>query len=196
MPRHNPLRRPRFFDADTTLVEKYVRIAPVGAPGECWNWVRGPFRERTYGRIFLLRRGYLAHRVAYEIAKGAIPDGLDVLHSCHNRRCVNPAHLRAGTHEENMRDMVLAGRSAAGGKNSKAKITSEIALAIQRASGSRRGIAGRFGVAIPTVRKIQEGRHWTQLAVAATGKSDAAANEPSMSAAVHDVGSEPYRGMS
>ena len=49
-------------------------------------------RNRTY-----------AHRFAYEQAKGAIPDGLEIDHLCRNRRCVNPDHLEAVTHQENQR---------------------------------------------------------------------------------------------
>jgi hypothetical protein len=51
-----------------------------------------------------------AHRFSFEIHHGAIPDGLDVLHSCDNKPCVNPAHLRAGTPSENMREAYARGR--------------------------------------------------------------------------------------
>lgn len=46
---------------------------------------------------------YRAHRVAYILTKGDIPDGLLILHSCGNRRCCNPAHLRQGTQSENVK---------------------------------------------------------------------------------------------
>jgi hypothetical protein len=55
-----------------------------------------------------------AHRVAYAFALGPIPAGLRIRHRCHNKLCVNPAHLTLGTHADNMRDMKEAGRARNG----------------------------------------------------------------------------------
>lgn len=59
-----------------------------------------------------------AHRVAYEIANGPIPDDLWVLHSCDNPPCCNPSHLRVGTYKDNVRDRVERDRSKGGRKKS------------------------------------------------------------------------------
>lgn len=75
----------------------------------CWNWTAAK-STHGYGRIILNRKLENAHRVSYELLVGAIPEGGHLLHSCDNRRCVNPAHLTVGTHKQNMEDMSAKGR--------------------------------------------------------------------------------------
>lgn len=66
---------------------------------ECFPW-KGCTDRDGYG---ITRRNFRAHRVAYVLAKGAIPDGHTIDHLCQNRRCCNPAHLEAVTASENVR---------------------------------------------------------------------------------------------
>lgn len=77
--------------------------------GECVEY-GGCTDGHGYGAMRLNGRTVKAHRVAWQVANGPIPKGLYVLHSCDNRRCINPAHLRIGTAKENTADMIARGR--------------------------------------------------------------------------------------
>ena len=69
----------------------------------CWRWF-GNTANNGYGRFCAKGdRRYLAHRWSYEHFKGPIPDGMEIDHTCGKRDCVNPDHLEAVTHYENLR---------------------------------------------------------------------------------------------
>lgn len=84
------------------------KVAPEPNTG-CWLWYGGT-NEHGYGIFFADGRFQKAHRLAYRWAHGDFDQSLDVLHSCDNPACVNPDHLRLGTHADNMRDMARRGR--------------------------------------------------------------------------------------
>jgi hypothetical protein len=64
----------------------------------------------------------LAHRHAWSLTHGPIPDGMIVMHACDNPPCVNPAHLRIGTQRDNVADMHEKGRGNRGSVNGQAKL--------------------------------------------------------------------------
>lgn len=67
----------------------------------CFPWTG--YRSHGYGRFYVTsRKSFPAHRMAYELATGAIPDGLVIDHLCRNPACVNPAHLDPVKHRENI----------------------------------------------------------------------------------------------
>ena len=97
------------------LKERFYEKLPVDRdPDKCWGWKAG-FNNKGYGQIGAGgEHGKIlkAHRVAWELYNDRkIPEGMCVLHSCDNRSCCNPNHLRLGTPADNARDMVDRGRS-------------------------------------------------------------------------------------
>lgn len=90
-----------------------VRVPPEGDETSCWQWL-GATNRQGYG-VFMVgskvdgtRRTVLAHRFAWELVNGPLPDGVVLLHECDNPPCVR--HTRSGTQLENIADMVAKGR--------------------------------------------------------------------------------------
>jgi len=69
----------------------------------CWLWVGSIGSKQPYGSFRKRGKRYYAHRVSYVAYKGQIAHGLEINHICKNKSCVNPDHLEAVTHTENMR---------------------------------------------------------------------------------------------
>jgi hypothetical protein len=80
----------------------------------CWEW-QASKRATGYGQFaYLGKPSVKAHRVAWMLNRGLIPDGVCVLHRCDNPGCVRPSHLFLGTQEDNIRDREVKGRSPTG----------------------------------------------------------------------------------
>lgn len=82
----------------------------------CWLW-QGTMLKQGYGCFKIAGKMYKAHRVAYVYAKGPIPVGLVLCHTCDNPRCVRPDHLFPGTYKDNMQDAARKGRMATGDRS-------------------------------------------------------------------------------
>jgi hypothetical protein len=87
--------------------------------GDCWNWKAARF-DSGYGAFRHIGKQRRAHRVAWEFVRGPVPDGLCVLHSCDNPKCVKPSHLWLGTFADNNKDKSQKGRSSRGEKGGSA----------------------------------------------------------------------------
>lgn len=86
-------------------VASFLSRVEIKEPNDCWLW-KGCTYNCGYGSFSWRGKMRGANRIAWEIANGQeVPEGLDILHSCDTPLCVNPMHLRAGTHQENMVEM-------------------------------------------------------------------------------------------
>lgn len=157
---------------------RFWRRVPKGNLDACWEW-DGSRLAAGYGQFGLTRsRPVLAHRMAWELTHGPIPEGMHVLHRCDNPPCCNPTHLFLGSNSDNIADRVAKGRSpvgrehwssrngdrvARGERAGGAKLTQGKVDAIRqlRAQGvTQRELAERFGVSRATIYLIQEGKRW------------------------------------
>ena len=150
--------------ADTLLDRFWSKVDQSNLSG-CWPWTGS---RNTKGRgqfMWTDRKPRLAHRVAYWLTAGAIPDGLLVCHHCDNPLCCNPAHFFLGTNKDNTQDMVRKGRAkgASGTHHSNARLTEDQVLEIRAAEGSQKAIAERFGIPSSHVSNIKSRKKWKHL---------------------------------
>lgn len=130
---------------------------------ECWPWTKGLF-GMGYGAFWLNGRNHPASRISYILYIGKIPDERQINHRCNNRKCVNPAHLYAGTQKENLADAVRAGNiGKQGEENYQAKLRNTDIPIIRRMIQLgifHRVIAEQFGVRRQSITQIAIGRSW------------------------------------
>lgn len=139
--------------------------------GGCWNWqgatqsigygMMGMFDEQNPEKPMVMQ---LAHRLAYQFYIGPIPEGMDVLHHCDNRRCVNPDHLFIGTAQDNVDDMMEKGRHTKihlRGEEHARHILSWVQVRAIRASTlTIEKLAERYNVNHTTIHKILTNTTW------------------------------------
>ncbi|MGC4030231.1 MAG: HNH endonuclease [Tepidisphaeraceae bacterium] len=77
---------------------------PPGVSGPCWQWTGTPDRKDGYGAIKLNGKKQWVHRVSFAVFHEDRGEGMHIDHRCHNRLCINPAHLDARTATDNCTD--------------------------------------------------------------------------------------------
>jgi len=146
----------------------WARVTKAG-PDECWLWTGG---KNTYGYGILRTesrgRARGAHRYSWELHHGAIPDGMQVLHKCDVRNCVNPAHLFLGSNQQNTADKMAKGRHVVlyGENQIFARLKASDIPEIRRlyAEGLSQGAIGEaYGVGRGAIGKVVRRTNWKHV---------------------------------
>lgn len=130
----------------------------------CLEWNESQHLRDGYGAMRVDRQRYLAHRLAYALWVGPVPNGMLVLHSCDNRRCIEPSHLSVGTIADNISDMDAKSRRAIRERSGRAKLTEEQVKYIREKYKPRihtlQMLADELGVCSRQVWMITSNKSW------------------------------------
>lgn len=121
-----------------------------------------------YARCGFRGKTVLHHRMIYCLAAGVDMDaiaGLSVMHTCDNPGCINPAHLKLGTHADNMQDKKNKGRAPRGEDAGWAKLTEKQVIEIRGLAAriQYRLLAAQYGVSVPTIKDIVYRKSWKHI---------------------------------
>lgn len=145
-------------------IEFISRVASGGFVSGCVEW---PFaKNKGYGIIKTRNKTRTAHNVVCEIAHGiALDDSYEAAHSCGNRICVNPAHLRWATSRENNADKIAHGTQTSGETHGTSRLTEAAVRFIRRNYPllTQYELAERFSVSQSAVSGVVTGRTWVRV---------------------------------
>ena len=146
--------------------DKVNKTPGQGPDGMCWEWTASR-RGNRYGQFGFRGKVAYAHRMAWTLVRGDIPNGLCVLHHCDNPLCCRPDHLFLGTQADNMVDRDSKGRQAAGEKIKQAKLTKDdvntIRQIYQHGVLAQYQLADKFGVCRSHISRIVNHKKWQHV---------------------------------
>lgn len=146
------------------ITNRFWAKVDIGFSDQCWNWKAGCFKG-GYGAFKLNKRNRVATHVSWFLTYGTFPEQC-LLHSCDNRKCVNPSHLSEGSIADNNRDMVNKGRQVKGENSHLSKLNDADVLSIRRLASkglTLTSIGQRFGVDRSVIGKIVKGSTWKHI---------------------------------
>lgn len=152
-----------FLDQDEKLYSQII-ITESG----CWEY-QGHRNEQGYGRVRRGNKLWRTHRLSFKLAWGDFDQELDVLHSCDNPPCINPAHLFLGDDGDNVRDREAKGRGVrvSGSDHHKAILSEKavryIRLERKKGTSTLKALAEKYGVSVSTISAVAKGRNWKEL---------------------------------
>lgn len=163
---HKMAHNEKLVDGEKAIRHRFEQQYERRNESQCWEW-EGAVLKRGYGSIKVNGSTERAHRIAYRLEHGSIPEGLFALHHCDNKLCVNPSHLYLGTHEDNREDAVERDRTSHGENHHRAKLTADDVREIRQRgeNESQRHLANEFGISQTSVYDIINGRTWTRVDV-------------------------------
>lgn len=141
-----------------TIEERFWAFVDKRGPDDCWVWA-GSRNEAGYGKFGVEGEAGYAHRVSFELHHGPVPVGMEVCHSCDNPPCVNPKHLFAGTHTDNMQDMVAKGRHP---NQRREPVDIEAMEALRAAGYAYQAIADARRLSLSAVYKVARELGWRE----------------------------------
>lgn len=133
-------------------------------PNGCREWARH-INSRGYGSVSLHSKMTVAHKAAFILAGHTLLQGQLVLHHCDNRRCINPEHLYAGTHMDNMRDKAVRKRapSVRGEANPNRQLSAAQVVAIRAAYATgitQTRLGALYGVGQGQISRVTLRKAW------------------------------------
>lgn len=166
-------KSPAFINGDRLRqrdVNRFLAKFDRSDPSTCWEYPGASVDGYVQVRTGKEGRFCQAHRLSWILSVGDIPPGLLVLHTCDNRRCVNPKHLFLGTYLDNAKDRESKGRGnqPKGSENGWATLTEEMVAEIRRLyvkgkKGNTKMLKKMFNISQPTVYRVGNGLTWRHV---------------------------------
>lgn len=139
-----------------------VRFKIDAATG-CWNCTSHQPGSAGYPLAKMNGFQTTLHRHLYMQQTGRqLPSDIFVIHSCDNKMCINPAHLREGTAADNNRDAADKNRKVYGERHHMSKLTTPAARAIFHSNERITTLAHRHGVTPSTIHAVKHGKTWVR----------------------------------
>lgn len=140
------------------------------ADSGCWLWTKS-LDLGGYGKCGTTNAAreqffVSAHRLSWETFVGPIPEGMNVLHKCDVRNCINPDHLFLGSQKNNIEDMFRKNRGhiPRGETNGNAKLSESDIRDIRSSTDSHVTVGLRYGVTGEAIAAIRKRRTWRHIA--------------------------------